>query len=155
MKIKFLAIKCFEDLEIWLEARKLTNRVYEVTNNKNFSNDTYLRNRIRQSSIAIMSNIAEAYEQGGSRELSRSLSAAKGSCGIVRSQLYIALDQGYIDAGECEKLINKFKKLSAAINKSIIHPKTTPHKITDEQPKRGSIKKELEAIFDEVNKEKV
>jgi four helix bundle protein len=147
--------KYFENLEIWQEARRLTNSIYKITKNKNFSNDSSLCNQIRQSSLSIMSNIAEGYEQGKTQELSQSLSAAKGSCATVQSQLYIALDQGYIDDVECTELINKFRNLSAAIHKSITHPKTIPHKITDEQPKRGSIKKELEAIFDEVGKENI
>jgi four helix bundle protein len=147
--------KKFEDLEIWQEARRLTNRIYDAINNKNFSNDSSLCNQIRQSSLSIMSNITEGYEQDKTQELSRSLSAAKASCATVQSQLYTALDQGYIDAKECEELIDRFKKLSILIHKSITHQKTTPHQGAVERSKKGSIKKELEAILDEVGKEKV
>ena len=146
--------KHFEDLEIWQEARKLTNSIYDITKNEIFSKDSVLCDQIRHAALSIMSNIAEGYEHGNSRELSQFLSIAKGSCGTVRSQLYIALDQEYIDAGKCVELINKFKSLSISINKSITHPKATPYKNTEEKPKRGSIKKELEAIFDEVDKNK-
>ncbi|MCX5814352.1 MAG: four helix bundle protein [Proteobacteria bacterium] len=146
--------KHFEDLEIWQEARRLTNNIYDITQQPAFSKDFSLCDQIRKASVSIMSNIAEGRECGDNKEFIRLLSIAKGSCGIVRSQLYIALDQGYIDAGECEELINKFKKLSATIHKFIIHPKKTPHKDTNERPNRGSIKKELEAILNEVDKEK-
>jgi four helix bundle protein len=42
-----------------------------------------------------LSNIAEGFERGGDREFSQILAIAKGSCGEVRAQLYVALDQGY------------------------------------------------------------
>ena len=58
-----------------------------------------------------MSNIAEGYERGGNQELSQFLSIAKGSCGEVRAQLYIALDQKYIDTEESTRLIDDFRKL--------------------------------------------
>ncbi|HOW53695.1 MAG TPA: four helix bundle protein [Syntrophorhabdaceae bacterium] len=123
-----MTVQNFEDLQIWQEARKLTNSVYEVTKLPTFANDFGLINQIRRASISIGSNIAEGYERGGNQELMQFLSVAKGSSGEVRSQLYLALDLGYVEKEECEKLIDEFKKLTAMINSFIKYLKKTSYK---------------------------
>jgi four helix bundle protein len=87
----------FEDIEGWKLARRVSNRVYDVSSNGAFSKDFALVNQVRRASVSIMSNIAEGFERDGNKEFLQFLSIAKGSCGEVRSQLYIASDRGYID----------------------------------------------------------
>jgi four helix bundle protein len=53
-----------------------------------------------------MSNIAEGFERRGDREFRRFLFTAKASCAELRSQLYVALDVGYLSD-------SKFKELHA------------------------------------------
>lgn len=90
-------IERFEDIEGWKLARKVTNRIYDLSSTGDFGRDFALVNQIRRASISIMSNIAEGFERDGNKEFVQFLSIAKGSCGEVRSQLYIAADRGYID----------------------------------------------------------
>jgi four helix bundle protein len=68
-----------------------------------------------------MSNIAEGFERGGNQEFSQFLYVAKASCGEVRSQLYVALDQGYVTHDETEKLRQSFKRLSGMISNLIAY----------------------------------
>ena len=91
-----MKIKKFEDLESWKKARKLTNTIYEATAVGRFTRDFGLKDQIRRASISILSNIAEGFERGGDKEFLQFLAVAKGSCGEVRAQLYIAVDQRYL-----------------------------------------------------------
>jgi four helix bundle protein len=91
-----MTIKKFEDIESWKRARQLTNELYQRTSTGDFARDFGLRDQIRRASISILSNIAEGFERGGDKEFLQFLAIAKGSCGEVRAQLYVALDQGYL-----------------------------------------------------------
>jgi four helix bundle protein len=118
----------FEDLEIWKHARDLANKIYKLSGSGTFSKDFGLRDQIRRAAVSIMSNIAEGYERGGNQELLQFLSVAKGSCGEVRCQLYIACDQGYISTKVCEELTDYCKKISIMIHNFIQYLKQSPYK---------------------------
>lgn len=150
-----MPVKYFEDLEIWKSARELTNKIYGITTDGTFSRDYGLRDQIRRAAVSVMSNIAEGYERGGNQELIQFLSIAKGSSGEVRSQLYIAIDQGYVGKGEGEPLIDAFRKLSIMLNNFMEYLKGSPYKGTKyKQPKRKSMKEELEEIMKDLNIER-
>ena len=123
-----MTIKNFEDLEIWKLAREMTNEVYRVSGHGNFAKDFVLRDQIRRSAVSVMSNIAEGFERGGNAEFIQFLCIAKGSCGEVRCQLYIALDQHYIEQLNGESLISSYRKLSVMINKFITYLKNSKYK---------------------------
>ena len=90
----------FEDLLVWQKARELTRLIYELTKVKSFSRDFALRDQIRAAAVSVMSNIAEGYERDSDAEFGHFLSIAKGSCGEIRSQLYVAVDQAYVGDAE-------------------------------------------------------
>ena len=90
-------IKQFEDLDVWQKARELTRLIYQISSENNFAKDFGLKDQIRRSSVSILSNISEGFERGSNKEFILFLSYAKGSCGELRTQLYVALDQNYID----------------------------------------------------------
>jgi four helix bundle protein len=90
-------IKSFEDLEIWQAARQLSAEIYKATQVGSFAKDYGLRDQIRKSAISVLSNIAEGFERDGNKEFVQFLSISKGSLGELQAQLYIALDQQYIE----------------------------------------------------------
>lgn len=112
-------IQKFEDLICWQRARELTRHIYaEIFKNLKFKNDRGLCDQIQRAAVSVMSNIAEGFERGTKQEFLNYLYIAKGSCGEVRAQLYVALDCVYLDeerfkslkfkAEECSKLISNF-----------------------------------------------
>jgi four helix bundle protein len=62
-----------------------------------------------------MNNIAEGFERNGSKEFSYFLRIAKGSCGEVRSMLYVAKELDYIS----EERYLKVNDLSIEISKML------------------------------------
>lgn len=96
--------KSFEDLEVWQKARVFAKEVHLVSSTGEFSKDFPLRNQINASAGSIMDNIAEGFDRNGNKEFIQFLSIAKGSCSETRSQLYRALDKGYLSETGFEKL---------------------------------------------------
>src|SRR3970282_2324600 len=114
-----MQVKNFEDLEIWKDARLLTREIYQLTREPKFSKDFALRDQIRRAAVSIMSNIAEGFERGGNQEFIQFLYVAKASCGEVRSQLYVALDQSYVTEKDCDDASKSFRRLSIMISNLI------------------------------------
>lgn len=52
----------------------------------------------------MMSNIAEGFKRGSNTEFIQYLYIAKGSVGEVVSQLYVAMDQGYLVQKEFDEI---------------------------------------------------
>lgn len=114
--------KNFEDLQIWQESRRIVVEIYKYTSSlKDFG----FNDQIQRAAVSIMNNIAEGYESGGDIVFKRYLLIAKGSCGEVRSMLYIAKDLAYMNEHKAEELINDCKGLSFAIHKFISYLKNT------------------------------
>lgn len=118
-----MKINRFEDLEIWKLALKITKYVYDLTSKKDFSKDFELKNQTRGSAISISSNIVEGFEKNNNNEFIRSLQIAKGSCGELRNQLYIALAVKYINEDEFNKVNDMLLELSGKIGKFISYLK--------------------------------
>src|SRR6266705_3584640 len=100
-------IERFEDFIAWQKARKLTSEIYKVTNHGEFGSDFGLKNQIRRAAVSSMSNLAEGFERGRPTEFHQFLSVAKGSCAELRSQLYVALDAGYLNLPTFEALMTQ------------------------------------------------
>jgi four helix bundle protein len=93
-------IKNFEELIAWQKARELAGIVYGLTRQDKFARDFGLRDQIQRAASSAMHNIAEGFESGSDPEFVRFLKMARRSAGEVQSQLYLALDAGYITEEE-------------------------------------------------------
>jgi four helix bundle protein len=107
-----MKVSRFEDLIAWQKARELTKAIYTVTQGETFKRDFGLSSQLQRASVSIMSNIAEGYERSSSQDFQRFLWMAKASCAEVRSQLYVALDIGYLSQADFADLIRQAEEVS-------------------------------------------
>ncbi len=96
-----MKIEKFEDLIVWQKSKILTILVYKTFSNKK---DYGFKDQIQRASVSVMNNIAEGFERRGDKEFKYFLSIAKGSCGEVRSMLYLGYELKYISKHEFEEL---------------------------------------------------
>lgn len=108
-------VEKFEDLIAWQKARELTRAIYEATRQGAFAKDYGLSGQIQRAAVSIMSNIAEGFERGGRGEFHQFLSTAKASCAEVRSQLYVAIDVGYLDKPTFDRLIQQAEEVARIV----------------------------------------
>jgi four helix bundle protein len=118
-------IREFEQIDAWARSRLLVKQIYEITGAKPFCADYSLKDQIKRAAVSIMSNIAEGFERDNNKEFIYFLSISKGSCGEVRSLIYVALDQNYIDIKLFEELSKSLRELAKLINGLIKYLKGT------------------------------
>ena len=106
--------RCFEELRVWQTARVLVKNIYGITSDLK---DYAFNDQIRRAAISVMNNIAEGFEGGSDSMFKKYLLIAKGSCGEVRSMIYLAEDLGYIDTERLNNLLTDCKELSKGISK--------------------------------------
>jgi len=98
------AIKQFEDIQAWQQARELVREVYKACAEGRLSRDFGLRDQLCRAAVSSMSNVAEGFAKKSDRDFAHFLDIARGSITEVQSLLYVALDVGYIEKGEFERL---------------------------------------------------
>ena len=105
----------FEDLIAWQKARLLSKEIYAVTRRTIFNQDVDLRRQIRRAAVSAMSNIAEGFDRHGPGEFYQFLGWARGSASEVRSQLYVALDNGLLSVSDFDRLHAQASECSRVI----------------------------------------
>jgi four helix bundle protein len=108
-----MKITRFEDIDAWQEARKLVKMVYSVINkNSKFRKDFRLVNQVQDAAVSAMSNIAEGFARRSNREFIQFLFISKSSAAEVQSQLYVTLDQEYIDQDDFDRIYSQAEIVS-------------------------------------------
>ena len=102
----------FKELKIWQEARQIVGEIYKYTaQNKDFG----FNDQIQRAAISIMNNIAEGHEYRSKNMFQKFLKISMGSCGEVRSMLYLAVDLNYFDQPTSIHLLDRCKALSTSL----------------------------------------
>ena len=105
--------KGFEGLDVWQKSCLIAVDMYSAFRN---CRDFGLKDQVCRAAVSIPSNIAEGYERNSPRDFIRFLNIAKGSCGELRTQIYIAKELEYLDADCCQDLLQTSKSISAMLS---------------------------------------
>jgi len=108
-----MRIEKFEDILSWQKSKELCIAIYRIFES---SNDFGFRNQIERASVSIMNNIAEGFERQTNNEFKQFLYIAKGSCGEVRSMLYLAKEVEKISLNDFDKLYSMTIEISKLLS---------------------------------------
>lgn len=102
----------FEDLDVWKKSARLSAEIYkELKESKDFG----FKDQITRAGLSIPSNIAEGVERNSPKETINFLSYAKGSCGELRTQIYVGMDIEYISPVTGKIWIQETRDISAML----------------------------------------
>ena len=112
-----MTIQRFEDMVVWKEARKLSKDIYAAFQQ---NSDRGFKDQVQRAAVSIMNNIAEGFDRSkfskDNKQLISFLTIANGSCGEVKSMLYLAQDLDYLSLGDAEYLRDKCLNISSKLN---------------------------------------
>lgn len=118
-----MTVRSFEDLTVWQDSQNLAIDLYSDFRGYE---DKGFKDQILRAAVSISNNIAEGFERETKKEYIRYLYIAKGSCGEVRSMLYLAKRLNSMDShtfekemSACKIISSKLMKLIQSISKSI------------------------------------
>ena len=107
-----MAYQSFEDLEVWQRGCRFAVQIFQKFEScKNYS----LKDQIQRAALSVPSNISEGSERGSAKDFAHFLNIAKGSCGELRTQLYIARNLDYLSKSDFDQLITESRELSAML----------------------------------------
>jgi len=106
----------FEDLESWKKSRELVNAIYRLTRDPAAARDFGLCSQIQRAAVSVMSNIAEGFERQHAAEKLQAYNIARGSCGEVRSLLYVIEDNYPGSADDARKIRQAASQTGALVS---------------------------------------
>jgi len=131
-----MAYQSFEDLEVWQRGCRLSVAIFQTfESSKKFS----LKDQLERAGFSIPSNIAEGAERGSTKDFAHFLNFSKGSCGELRTQLYIARKLKLLGKIDFDNFVAETKEISAmleGLRRSIL---------TKSRPKQKRSRRKLKA----------
>jgi four helix bundle protein len=105
----------FESIEAWQLARALNKKVYVLSRAFPKEEMFGLTSQLRRASVSVSSNVAEGSGRNSDTDFAHFLEIAYGSLMEVTSQLFLALDQGYIAEKDLDPILTEIDLLAAKI----------------------------------------
>lgn len=118
-RLKILEMRSYENLNCWQQARGLAVDIYNASADGNLNKDSWLRDRLREAAVSIVSLIAEGRERRGAEAFVHFLAQAQGSAAVLRAQLIIARDVGYLGEADFLAFEDRINRVAAMIGSLI------------------------------------
>ena len=109
-------MEAFEKLDVWKRSARLSADLYKVARE---CKDFGFRDQITRAALSVPSNIAEGYERNSRNEYIRFLKIAKGSCGELRTQLYIAIEVALLEREAARQFLKEAFEISRMLQAMI------------------------------------
>ncbi|KJS07008.1 MAG: 30S ribosomal protein S23 [Flavobacteriales bacterium BRH_c54] len=108
-----MKIDRFEDIIAWQKAKQLSILIYrDFAGSKDFG----FKDQIQRAAVSVMNNIAEGFERKSNNEFKYFLYIAKGSCGEVRSMLYLAKELNTISKESFDEKYQLAEEISKVLS---------------------------------------
>jgi four helix bundle protein len=115
----------FEEIEAWKTAEAIVVLAYGLLKEGPGSKDWALKDQVQRASVSIMCNISEGFESRSDRTFYDMLRRAKGSCGEVRTLVYVSAKFGHIPLAKYETMKPLCVKCSSQIQALMSHLEAT------------------------------
>lgn len=99
------------DLKVWLEARKLSKEIYQLTKTYPAEEKFGLVSQMRRSAISIPSNIAEGCGRNHKKDSLQFFYISRGSLYELETQLYISFDLNFLNDTALKAHLNYLENL--------------------------------------------
>ena len=110
------SMKSYIELDVWIEARKLVNQVYLITNDFPKEELYGITNQIRRCSVSIPSNIAEGCGRQTPKDIIRFLYISRGSLYELETQLYLSNDLKFISEEKLNNILSQIETCKKLLN---------------------------------------
>ncbi len=115
----------FEEIEAWKTAEAIVVQAYGLLKEGPGSKDWAIKDQVQRASVSIMCNISEGFESRSDRTFYDMLRRAKGSCGEVRTLMYVSAKIGHIPLSKYETVKLLCVKCSSQIQALMSHLEAT------------------------------
>lgn len=106
----------FEKLEVWIEAKEFTKKLYSVTNSFPDSEKFSLVSQLRRASVSVCSNIAEGSARNTNKDKAHFTTMAFGSAVEVLNQIIISFELGFINNNVYQELRLLIESITNKLN---------------------------------------
>ena len=108
--------KKYTELNVWIEARKLVNMIYDLTKTFPKEEQFGLISQMRRCAVSIPSNIAEGCGRNHKKDSLQFFFVSRGSLYELETQLYVSFDQRFIVNVSLEEILLQLELVRKLLN---------------------------------------